>query len=342
MKKRFLRFVLYAAIFCVAFLLFKVFYPRNYDVPQLAGRIGTKFWSLSTGSDIAYTVVHADSNRKPYPIVYLHGGPGGHVTDLDIQMLTPLVKDGYDVYLYDQVGSGYSKRLDDITQYTVARHIQDLQEIIKKISAEKVILVGQSWGAIFAALFAADNPTLVDKIIFTSPGPICPIKPELANVRAPDSFHLKSPFYSNADGNDAANNIRTKSMEYFASSFGKKLATDKEADEYATYQSFLVNRSVVCDTAAIPKQEPGNGFYAQLMTFNDLLKIQDKRSAMQQLNIPVLVMKGQCDNQPWGFTNEYLQLFKNHQFVLIPSAGHFIEIEQPETYIKTIKQFLNK
>jgi pimeloyl-ACP methyl ester carboxylesterase len=53
-------------------------------------------------------------------------------------------------------------------------------------------------------------------------------------------------------------------------------------------------------------------------------------------------MKGQCDNQKWGFTNEYLVLFRNHQFAFIPDAGHFISVEQPESYIKAIKEFISK
>jgi pimeloyl-ACP methyl ester carboxylesterase len=35
-------------------------------------------------------------------------------------------------------------------------------------------------------------------------------------------------------------------------------------------------------------------------------------------------MKGECDNQKWGFTNEYLELFKNSELKIIPGAGHFI------------------
>ena len=54
----------------------------------------------------------------------------------------------------------------------------------------------------------------------------------------------------------------------------KKLATDKEADDFVTYQSALVNRSTVCDTAAIPRQDAGYGYYAGLMTFNSLQKLQ--------------------------------------------------------------------
>ncbi|HNP23317.1 MAG TPA: alpha/beta hydrolase [Panacibacter sp.] len=342
MKKNFLRSLIIIAIFTLLLLLFKVFYPRSYGVPALATRVDTTHWILPTGSDIAYTIIHADLNKKLYPVIYLHGGPGGHITGSNIETLAPLAQNGYDVYLYDQVGSGYSNRLDDIKQYTVSRHINDLREIIKKIGAEKVILIGQSWGAILAALFAAENPTLVHKIIFTSPGPIYPVNLALRSIEAPDSFQLKQPFYTNAEGNSESANIRTKCMAYFASSFGKKLATDKEADDFVTYQSALVNRSTVCDTAAIPRQDAGYGYYAGLMTFNSLQKTADVRNKIQQLNIPVLVMKGQCDNQPWGFTNEYLQLFKNHQLALIPGAGHFIQVEQPQLYLNTIRSFLNK
>ena len=53
-------------------------------------------------------------------------------------------------------------------------------------------------------------------------------------------------------------------------------------------------------------------------------------------------MKGECDNQKWGFTNEYKELFQNSELVIIPNAGHFISVEQPELYSKTMQHFLNK
>jgi proline iminopeptidase len=36
-------------------------------------------------------------------------------------MLQPLADSGYDVYLYDQVGSGRSSRLENIRDYTVQK-----------------------------------------------------------------------------------------------------------------------------------------------------------------------------------------------------------------------------
>ncbi len=328
MKSHIFRFIMYALLLCIVVFLFNIFFPRSYNVPKLQKRAGTQFWNLLTGSKIAYTLVSAKGEKKPYAIIYLHGGPGGHVTDRDIEMLSPLSDDGYDVYLYDQIGSGQSDRLENINEYTVERHVKDLEEIITKTGLEKVILIGQSWGAILAVLFTANNPGKVEKIIFTSPGPVFPVRRELANLKAPDSFHLRNPVFTNAQGNEKANNIRTKAMKIFATVFGKRLATDKEADDFETYLNYEVNKSTVCDTSKLLQAKAGCGFYAEVMTFKSLIKVQDPRLKIRNSKIQVLVIKGQCDNQKWSFTNEYLELFPNHQLTIIPNAGHFISVEQ--------------
>jgi proline iminopeptidase len=328
-------------IFLVIFL-YNTFWPRNYNVPQSQLRASTKFWNLSTGSKIGYTFITGIGSKKNYPIIYLHGGPGGFVSDRDIRVLSPLAEDGYDIYLYDQIGSGQSARLENINDYTVGRQVKDLKEIVSKVGAEKVILLGQSWGAILATLFTADNSEKVEKIIVSSPGPIYPVRQDLKNVTPPDSLHLRTPFYSNNQGNEKLNNLRIKTIRFWATTFHKKLASDKEVDDFATCLNFEVNKSTVCDTAKILKAVAGSGFYAAVMTFKSLGQVQDPRQKLKNINIPTLVMKGQCDNQKWGFTNEYLELFLNHQFAFIPDAGHFISVEQPESYIKAIKGFLSK
>ncbi len=131
-------------------------------------------------------------------------------------------------------------------------------------------------------------------------------------------------------------------MTFFATKFGRKIASDKEADEFATYLNYEVNKSTVCDTANILKEDVGSGFYSNVMTFSSLTKVQDSRPKIKQLTIPVLVIKGECDNQKWGFTSEYLELFKNSELKIIRDAGHFISVEQPQLYTNTILHFLNK
>lgn len=328
-------------IAAVVFLLL-VFFPRTYNVPGFQPRTGTQFWHLSTGSEIGYTYFRGKGERKPYPLIFLNGGPGGAVTDEAIQLRSKLSNDGYDVYLYDQVGSGQSARLKNITEYTPDRHRKDLEEIINKIAAEKVILIGHSWGAILAVLYAAENQSKIEKIVFSCPGPIYPFRKELLTVKAPDSLHLHTPVFTNAQGNKKANNIRTKAMAYFATHFGWKIAGDKEADAFETYLNYEVNKSTVSDTSKIAPPSPGGGFYAAVMTFKHLLTVNDPRPKLQHSAIPVLVIKAQYDNQHWGFTNEYIELFPNHKLAVIPNAGHAVSIEQPELYLNTIREFLKE
>ena len=342
--KKILKIVLYTLLLSIGVFLFLIFYPPNYDVPETQQAKSVQFWKLSDGSTIAYTLINAKGEKKPYPIIYLHGGPGGFFSGNTIKMFQPFTDSGYNIYLYDQVGSGASSRLENIRDYTVQKHIDELDEIIKNTGAEKVILIGQSWGAILATLYTADHSNKVDKIILTCPGPIYPYHAELATVKAPDSLHLKDPVFTNVDGNKEASNVRTKTIAFVATTFGKKLAPDEEADAFATYSSALVNRSCVCDTANLKriKTEAGYGYYVQLMTFLNLTKIADQRNKFKNIDTKMLVMKGQCDNQKWGFTNEYLQLFKNSRLVVIPNAGHFLYVEQPELYTQTIQQFLSE
>ncbi len=344
MKRKPLILKLTAYILLAALLVFGfvIFFPRTYSVPEAFVRPGTQYWNLPNGDKIGYTFIAAKGPKKPYPVIYLHGGPGGHITDHDIGIFSSFADSGYDVYLYDQAGSGQSARSADIEQYTVHRHIEDLDAIIQKIGTQKIMLIGQSWGAILATLFATAHADKIDKLILTSPGPVYPVHPELTKISPPGSIQLKAPFYSNQQGNTMAGNIRTKAMVFFATKLGVKIATDKEADNFANYQGFLVNRSTVCDTINIPPIETGSGFYAQVMTFNDLLKTSDPRPAIRRLNIPVLVLKGTCDNQPWGYTKEYLDLFTHSEIAIIPGAGHFISVEQPQLYTKTILSFLNR
>jgi len=203
-----------------------------------------------------------------------------------------------------------------------------------------VILIGQSWGAMLAVLFTADNPGRVEKIVFTCPGPVPPIHPELKGIKASDSLHLKEPAYSNAFANEKAINLRMRTVTLWGGILGRRLASDKEADDFATWLNNELNKATVCDTSKALKAEGGGGFYVQIMTVKSFSQVQDPRPKIRNSTIPVLIMKGQCDNQKWGYTSEYLELFPNHQLVIIPNAGHAISVEQPELYLRTIREFL--
>jgi proline iminopeptidase len=342
MRKTIFRILLIAAVLTLGLLLFKCCTPASYAVPAPEERAGTRYWTLPTGSHLAYTKIAAKGARQPYPIVYLHGGPGGPIFNRNIALLAAFADDGYDVYLYDQLGGGRSARLDDISDYTAERHRRDLEAVIRQIGAEKVILIAQSWGAILATLLVAEHPELVDRIVFTSPGPIQPMRRELATAAPPDSLQLREPARTNAQANVEAQTLRTWFVSWCAEQLGWKLASDAEMDAFQTYLTQGLNKSTVCDTAVVLPAEAGAGFYVQRMTVRSFGSVADPRPRLRDCPVPVLILKGQCDNQRWGFTQEYAELFPDHRLVVMRDAGHSIAAEQPAAYLAAIRSFLDR
>lgn len=341
MYKKIIPLIRWTLFVLLIVFLYNIFWPRHYSVQSREKQINSSFWQLSTGSHIGYTYLPSTTKEtQAYPIIYLHGGPGGAITKSVIDDLQPLVNDGFIVYFYDQVGSGSSSRLSNICEYTVQRQVADLNDIINKINSGKVILIGQSWGSVLAAAYLSKYPEKIDKVIFTSPGPIYPLNNGERNLPAPDSLTLRAPLYTNKAANASSTNIRMKAITFFATRFGKKIASDKEVDEYADFLDSKAYKSALCDTSINLPNRGGSGFFASIMTYNSLLQMPDFREKIKGMNIPVLILKGQCDNQPWSATNEYLRLFPNHTFVLIQNAGHFINVEQHKTYLHAIQNFL--
>ncbi|MBL7698598.1 MAG: alpha/beta hydrolase [Chitinophagaceae bacterium] len=329
-------------LLCAGWMAYIFFYPRKYNVVHLKERAGTRYWTLATGSRIAYTFVPAKGERKPFPIIYLHGGPGAGITDLEIKTLANLSDYGYDVYLYDQVGCGHSNRLTDINEYSAERHREDLAEIIDQVGAQKVILLGQSWGSILGSLYISTNAERVAKFVITAPAAIQPENHVYAAIAVPDSLQMHQPSYNPRYAHSVTSNLRAKAIEFWMRQFGKKLTSDREADQFATFYATYLNKTMVCDTSKAVIAEGTEGYYSHYMTRLSLGKIPDPRPKLMECSIPVLIMKSQCDNQKWGFTTEYFDVFRNHEFALIKNAGHNIFIEQPGEYISVIKTFLEK
>lgn len=340
MKRKILKAALILLVALLAVLMVMALIPNHYVLPADKLRPDTKYWDLPTGSRIAYTMIPGKGVLKPSPVIYLHGGPGGPIFDRNIELLSALADEEYTVYLYDQVGCGFSERLEDISEYTAERHKQDLEAIVGILGCEKVILIGQSWGAILGTLYIADNPDKIEKAIFTGPGPIQPMRYELEKVPAPDSLELKQPLTTNRKEREKVYNFRAWAVEFCATTFGCKLAPDKEMDEFNTVLTTQLSKSTVSDTSRIKPAEGRSGYYCMVKTVQSFSTLPDIRPKIKQCTAPILLLRGQYDGIKWGYTTEYLSIFPNSTFKVIPNAGHSIATEQPEVYVNSIREFL--
>ncbi len=122
------------------------------------------------------TLLHLEvfGDPKDPLLIILHGGPGADYRSM--LNAKAFVDDGFYLIFYDQRGSGLSKR-EDSDQYkhenSFQLFIDDLDQIISKFrssDAQKVFLLGHSWGAMLATAYINQNPMKISGAVLAEPG----------------------------------------------------------------------------------------------------------------------------------------------------------------------------
>lgn len=118
------------------------------------------------------TLFHSEAFGHPDSalIVVLHGGPGSDYRYL--LNCKAFADHGYRVVFYDQRGSGLSKRHNKET-YSLQLMLDDLGAVIahyRQSTAQKVFLLGHSWGGMLATAFINKYPSAISGAILAEPG----------------------------------------------------------------------------------------------------------------------------------------------------------------------------
>jgi proline iminopeptidase len=116
------------------------------------------FYKTQLATEGAEIYLECSGNRVGIPVVYLHGGPGDHITPRHRRWYNP--KD-YCIILFDQRGCGQSRPLNDIKKNTTHFLIQDMETIRTHLGIDKWVVAGGSWGSSLALLYAIYHPDIV-------------------------------------------------------------------------------------------------------------------------------------------------------------------------------------
>ncbi len=330
----------WTALVAVGFgLLFLRPFPEMGEGPVPAD---VRFWELTDGSRLAYLASPATAaDWKPTPVVFLHGGPG--TPDEGLPYGTEeLSAAGYDVYSYDQIGAGRSTRLDDVTGYTVARNVADLEAVRELVGAEQMILIGQSWGGSLAAQYLAAHPDRVAKVAFTSPGEIWPDAHPDTDVSPWGELTGASRRRYDELMSDPRFLLQAVLLENSPQA-AHRLVGDAESDS-RLHEIAVAGR----DLGGCPGGPPGEGevhqnpqgFYTNQLTNADFERIDDPRPVLRTVRTPALILRAECDYVPWIDTREYRDTLPDATLVYIPGAGHGITGDAGPAYLQAILGFL--
>jgi proline iminopeptidase len=313
-----------------------LFSPIETPARAWAAPADLRYWRLPTGSRLAYTHFPARGQRRAEPLVFLHGGPGAPLRASEYLFFGRFADEGYDVYLYEQIGVGHSDSPADVGDYTVQRHVDDLEAIRAQIGADRLILVGQSWGAALAAHYTARHPQRVAALVLPSPGPMLyapELRPDPVRTAAGGAAPLPPPW-------------RVRAAHWLLEvnpALASDFAPPAEMNRYLDGESSQLMRMAYCAQHAqsVPREAvPGFNFYANRLTQRDLRLQADPRPSLAANGVPVLVVKGECDYVPRAALRDYA-VFPNARVAIIEQTGHLLWGGQPELSYRVISAFLD-
>lgn len=278
-------------------------------------------WTLATGSTIAYTHYPAALPAREVALVFLHGGPAIPPRPGTHAVLRRLADEGVDVYLYDQAGSGGSPHLASIREYSLDRHLRDLEEIRGLIPNRSVVLAGVSWGAVLGAHYLARHPAEFAGAVFLSPGVLV----DRRNVR----YDYTKTASSESDAvilppaRVIVAGLLARQNPDAAESFASQREVNRAFDALVTGDSleYQANCRGFRSTPG-PTRSGGANFYANLMTSQSLRAAADPRAELVRFTGPVTLLRGECDYIPRSVAESYAAAMPAAGIVDIPGAGH--------------------
>ena len=106
-------------------------------------------------SDLHTVHFECCGNPEGLPVVFLHGGPGGGISEDYRQYFDPKK---WNVILFDQRGCGKSKPFAELKENTTWDLVSDIEKIREELGIEKWVVFGGSWGSTLSLAYGTSHP----------------------------------------------------------------------------------------------------------------------------------------------------------------------------------------
>lgn len=277
-----------------------------------------------TTSTLLPLFFRADGPPHAPPLLLLHGGPGAHHDYLYPQMLA--LADTHRVFTYDQRGGGQSKT-DDPAPVTWETQVQDLARVVTEFGLVPPTIVGYSWGALLAMLYAvqcAQEPSwpAPARLVLVSPAPI---------TRA----------WRDVFEQTLAERGRSATILAMRETLAASGLRESDPSAYRQRAFELSVAGYFADphraTALTPFRVTGKVQQSVWASLGDF----DLRDALRGVHCPTLVVHGREDPIPLASAEATAECL-GAELIVLDDCGHVPYVEQPDALFGAIDAFLKR
>ena len=278
---------------------------------QFVDLSGVRLHMRSSGPTIpSSTMTQSDPSPQPVPTVVLLHGFGSSLHTWEDWV--PVLSQDFRVIRYDLPGHGLTGP-DARGDYTDARGIVVLLDLLNHLGIQKISLIGHSIGGRLAWNFAAAHPERIEKLVLVAPD----------GFASPGFEYGKSPEIG----------LSLQAMRYV---LPKTLLRMSLEPAYA-------NASAMTDQRLTRYHELmlAPGVRPALIARLEQSILQDPNPILTNIKVPTLLLWGDQDAMiPVANAADYLRALPNARLVRIPGVGHLPQEEAPAETALTVHQFL--
>ncbi len=260
------------------------------------------------------------------PLVLLHGGPG--LWD-DFDELAALIEDAACIHRYDQRGCG---RSEDAPPHNLARFVADLDALRAHWGLESWIVCGHSFGASLALIYALTHPSRVQALI------------GIASTGVTDDW--REVYHANAAARRTpAQRRRLEELAALREAAGPSwtMEQDHELCSLVWLPDFPDPEGALLQARARLRDWSPN--YRLNRTLGEEWRKRvagGLELALARLDLPALLIHGARDPRPASAAEHLACALPECHLELIPNAGHWPWLENPEAVARALRAFLKQ
>ncbi|MGA9642660.1 MAG: proline iminopeptidase-family hydrolase [Terriglobales bacterium] len=283
-------------------------------------------------------LIYYQSVGRGAPLMIIHGGPGAS-HDYFLPYLLPLMRTSRLVFI-DERGSGKSSKIEDPTQYNIANMVEDIEAVRQALDLGKISLLGHSFGGALVQAYAFKYQKNLSHLILGS---------TFASTKELNQALAKMKAEMNPKERDRVNALEAAGL------FGKGELWEhgRYPEEYAKLAWGKGYFPYVYQNHPDPNYDPlasntGTAWdvYREMwgsdgeFVVDGNLKEVEYLGQLSQIKVPTLIIVGDHDESDPRMSQEMHEKIAGSQLVILPNSGHMTFEDQPEKFLRAVRDFV--